>query len=320
VSANVEQKHPTHAEAVANGPRPLTVASALALIEMGLVPVRVEYSGKRPTEHGWPDLRPTPAQVAAWGVCNVGALLGKASRWLTDIDLDSPEARALAPFYLPVTWVFGRNSSPRSHWLYFAEGVTSKKFTDDNEVTVVEIRGEASTGSAHQTVLPQSVHVSGEAIDWDADLGDGMVEPLTIDGRELVTAVCRLTRATLFARAGLSLDDARAAEAAHKPQRPEQPEARRLPMRSEGNVRERARRYLAKMPEGVAGQGGHLATFRAAVVLVRGFDLGAADALDLLSEYNQRCAPPWSERELAHKIKQAARARVPAGYLLGGDR
>jgi hypothetical protein len=43
---------------------------------MGIIPVRVAYMGKKPIEEGWPELDPTPAQIASWGVCNVGALHG----------------------------------------------------------------------------------------------------------------------------------------------------------------------------------------------------------------------------------------------------
>jgi hypothetical protein len=41
----------------------------------------------------------------------------------------------------------------------------------------------------------------------------------------------------------------------------------------------------------------------------------------LLREYNSRCIPPWSERELSHKINSAAHAahRKPRGHLLGSS-
>jgi hypothetical protein len=73
------------------------------------------------------------------------------------------------------------------------------------------------------------------------------------------------------------------------------------------NVVDRARRYVARCEPAVSGSGGHVATFRVAQVLVRGFALGEAQALEVLREYNLRCCPPWSERELAHKVRQASR-------------
>ena len=84
------------------------------------------------------------------------------------------------------------------------------------------------------------------------------------------------------------------------------------------NRLDRASKYLATMPEAVSGSRGHAATFKAAVVLVRGFDLHTDDALRLLAkEYNPRCAPPWSLHELRHKVKSAAkRGRLEPGWLL----
>jgi len=84
--------------------------------------------------------------------------------------------------------------------------------------------------------------------------------------------------------------------------------------RSMGDVYTRAVAYVAKMPVAVSGQGGHDATFRVARVL-RGFanaGLPESAALSIFREFSQRCDPPWSERELAHKWKQTGRAsRVP---------
>ena len=63
--------------------------------------------------------------------------------------------------------------------------------------------------------------------------------------------------------------------------------------------------YLDKIPPAVSGANGHAQTFAVAKVLLFGFGLSNPDALVLLRSYNQRCQPPWSEKELAHKIKSA---------------
>ena len=68
-----------------------------------------------------------------------------------------------------------------------------------------------------------------------------------------------------------------------------------------------AKAYLAKLPPAISGAGGHDATFRAACELVR-FGLGDGEAMALLREYNARCQPPWTERDLAHKLADAHRA------------
>jgi replicative DNA helicase len=78
----------------------------------------------------------------------------------------------------------------------------------------------------------------------------------------------------------------------------------------------RARNYLCKMPGAVAGEQGHNRTFTAANVLVRGFALSVPDALPILKEWNASCQPPWTEKELLHKLEDAEEQDGPRGYLL----
>jgi hypothetical protein len=60
-----------------------------------------------------------------------------------------------------------------------------------------------------------------------------------------------------------------------------------------------------------------------AVALVRGFALHPDQALPFLQRDNQRCQPPWTEKELRHKLASAdkeglvaSRTLKPRGYLL----
>lgn len=90
-----------------------------------------------------------------------------------------------------------------------------------------------------------------------------------------------------------------------------------------GDVMERARRYLAKCEPAIQGANGSRATFLAAAKLLHGFDLEPDVVLDLMAaEYNPRCRPPWSEKELARKVTQAAeRGRdFVRGSLLNAER
>lgn len=80
-------------------------------------------------------------------------------------------------------------------------------------------------------------------------------------------------------------------------------------------VVERARAYMAKYPPAVAGQGGHNHTFRAACVLVKGFELSEEEAISLLLEWNNGCQPPWTAREIDHKVTDAIAASGEKGYL-----
>ena len=73
------------------------------------------------------------------------------------------------------------------------------------------------------------------------------------------------------------------------------------------DVLSRAAAYLAAMPGAVSGQRGHNATYTAATAMVHGFGLSEDEALSLLmNEYNPRCTPPWNEKELRHKVEDAA--------------
>lgn len=73
----------------------------------------------------------------------------------------------------------------------------------------------------------------------------------------------------------------------------------------------RAAAYIAKMPPAIAGQGGHDATWAVARKLVADFGLPVDDALAIMIDhYNPRCRPPWSQRELRHKVEDATNARV----------
>lgn len=71
-----------------------------------------------------------------------------------------------------------------------------------------------------------------------------------------------------------------------------------------GDPVNRCRRYLAKLPHAVAGAGGHRTTWYVANVCNR-FGVPRDDALELMREYSIRCDPPWSEREIEHKVSDA---------------
>lgn len=156
----------------------------------------VPLASKAPVIKEWQTLR-VNAQTAATHFNgkpqNVGVILGEVSGHLVDVDLDCGEAIALANDFLPFTAsIFGRDSKPRSHWLYVARGATFAKFIDPQQGdTLLELRA----GSGKQTVFPGSTHVSAEAVRWDID---GDVSEVARD--DLETAVRTLAAAVLLAR------------------------------------------------------------------------------------------------------------------------
>jgi hypothetical protein len=114
---------------------------------------------------------------------------------LTDIDLDCPEALALAPGFLPPTPArFGRASKTQSHWLYVVDRpLKTTQYKDpDSGTMLVEIR---STGSC--TMFPPSLHgESGELVTWQGESH----EPERVGEVDLRRGVVLLAGTALLAR------------------------------------------------------------------------------------------------------------------------
>jgi hypothetical protein len=73
---------------------------------------------------------------------------------------------------------------------------------------------------------------------------------------------------------------------------------------------ERALAYISKLPPAISGSGGHDATLRAACECIR-FGLSESETWAAMREYNERCSPQWSAKELAHKIADARQVARP---------
>jgi P4 family phage/plasmid primase-like protien len=185
------------------------LAAARVYLGRGWCPIPVHGRQKKPILDGWPTLTCDDAtkNAASWFKDtrrNIGVSLGEPSGWLIDIDLDAPEAVALADEWLAETHaVFGRPGKVRSHRLYHVTApIQTKRFSDPLRkgvgATLVEIR---STGG--QTVFPPSTHESGEAISWDRG-----GEPLRIETEELRETVALLAVTALVRRyCGDTADD-----------------------------------------------------------------------------------------------------------------
>lgn len=171
-----------------------THEAVLRLIEQGFAPVPIPLRKKGPVIKEWQKLRitaDTAHQFFDGQPQNIGVLLGDPSNGLVDVDLDAPEAVALADHFLPPTdAVFGRAGKLRSHRLYRVPGLKTQKFQAPDNGMIVEVR---STGC--QTVVPPSTHPSGEQITWHSE-----GEPRTVSGEDLIRGVRRLAAAALLVR------------------------------------------------------------------------------------------------------------------------
>jgi hypothetical protein len=149
----------------------------------GRQPVLLKKKGKAPASAGaWQHVRYRPQDIDAVFTpeSNVGLLLGPDSGNLVDIDCDCPEAIQFALVYLPPTMmIHGRPSAPLAHfWYTVDEPIDLVKYTDGNK-TIIEFR--CSKGDkGFQTVIPPSIHPSGEQLSWARDAGPGHVRTETL--------------------------------------------------------------------------------------------------------------------------------------------
>jgi hypothetical protein len=79
-------------------------------------------------------------------------------------------------------------------------------------------------------------------------------------------------------------------------------EREHVPRRAAKGILERAHLYVETWDPAIEGSGGSNVAFAHIERLVRGFDLTDDDALSVLAGWNRRCKPPWSKKELLHKI------------------
>lgn len=175
-------------------------ASSLAAeeaVRRGYQPIPVRTRSKRPMRPSWThevreatdDVAAEFTAYAAEGAANVGLLLGAPSGGLIDIDIDHPKASRLKAHFLPATPMrSGRAGRPDSHYWYRATGTLpgTRRYQMPDKSVSVELR---STGS--QTVIPPSIHPSGEPYRWEGPSGE-WAEPAEVDGRVLALQVALL--------------------------------------------------------------------------------------------------------------------------------
>lgn len=249
--------------------------------------------GKAPLEKAWAAAPYTPPEQisAGWRPgANIGlhtGLVAGAPASVVVVDLDSAEALDWAREHLPPSpWETVTGAG--EHWFYKHPGpgvVLPNKVKVDK--LDLDIRGDGGQVVCAPSVHPEG-HVYAEKRPWELGAELPVFDPSWFPA----------------------------------PPRPA-PGPRRVGRTPDHDqVLRRAERWLAALPPAISGQGGHQQLWNAALGLVKGFGLSEGEALDLLrADYSPRCVPPWSERELAHKVAQAGKAHgVPEGYLRDADR
>lgn len=260
--------------------------SALAYLSLAWAVLPLKPGGKTPlTEHGVKDASADPDEVRAWWArwptANLGIAVGQA--WLVvDVDVRNDGLRTVDAWpELPLT--------PRQ---VTASGGTHTLLTRPQGA----IRGKAGQGvdilASGRYFVAAPSQIDGVRYRWTTG-------PRVSNGRTgwhlRKLAPCPGWLADLI----------------------QVPEAAPTQVQAPSNAYDRACAYVARIGPAISGQGGSAHTFHVACAMVRGFALSIDEALAAMQEWNTTCDPPWSERELRHKLASAlSRGKDPMGHLL----
>lgn len=253
--------------------------------------------GKAPL---WPwkqyqDKPPTPAALKLLfqrnKESNVGIAMGPVSGLFgIDIDQEGAFETLMGSNLWPETLEFVTPGGGRRLLFQWpTEGIHIKSIKHNGKEAIRIL------GAGSQTVAPPSTHWTGKNYAWSPGRGPEDIGP----------APCPDWLMQALKPKG---DDQEVSCAAAPPTQPASQDAIN-----------RAKAYLDKCDPAIAGQGGHNQTYKIAVKLVKGFGLSDEWAFSLLWErYNPRCQPPWTEKEIRHKIEDAMKSQETPGHLLNG--
>jgi Bifunctional DNA primase/polymerase, N-terminal len=150
------------------------IAIALDAIERNWNPVPVLIGEKSPKTKKWQKIHRTRETVDKYfsgDKWNVGVQMGPMSNGLADTDLDCAEAIALAPYFLAETGaIYGRPSKRQSHRLYVINDPEPRGYQqwhDEDHNVILELR-IGGDGKGALSILPGSLHPSGEFYAWDS--------------------------------------------------------------------------------------------------------------------------------------------------------
>jgi Bifunctional DNA primase/polymerase, N-terminal len=233
---------------------------------------------------------------------NIGVLLGPASDRLLALDLDDDglikEWLDRQPWLADTLRTKGQRGC--QFWLRLEPGC---QYPNGKAVIPLKEDGKAvgelrlgGGGLGAQSII-YGLHPAGMLYEVTVDKPVLVVSPADLD--ELVPEV-------LFR------------DEEHEPEKPQNLNGSHpLPV----NLRDRVIRYLDKCEPAVSGKRGHDTTFRVLCNVIGGFDLSPEQTWVAAVHYNERCEPPWSEKELRHKVDDALKAtsNESRGHLLESE-
>jgi hypothetical protein len=274
----------------------LLTALDLAALGLSVIPIHhpgssdpmpINRVGKAPLVEwdAYKSRRPSPGELRAWfdtdAPRNFGVVCGRVSG-IVVVDCDDEDALRMAEDCLPSTPV--RTLTSKGAHLFYrypVDALPDQAFGNKTGVYLgglkyrIDLRGDRG-----YVVVPPSVHASGVEYTAPEPWMDAFEYMPTIPAGELQALYREPAKAAHVSRPVVSCS---------------------------GDALEQARRYFARVPPAVEGRGGDHHTFVQACRAIRDFGLSEWDALDVLREWNQRCSPPWSERDLLAKLQGAMR-------------
>ena len=278
---------------------------ALTYLRAGLVPIPLRLDGSRKTTlQRWKPYqteRPSQEQVRDWFAqpAGIGIVLGIVSGGAECIDFDDPAP--FGPIYDSLPTDLHKRlavyETPKGFHVYYrceeVFGGVHLAMRRDNSIRI-ETRGQGNMVTAEGS--PFAVHKSG--IPYCHYMGCRLesLASITPAERKRLWMLCasydQTGEPTPAEKLGRQL-----AEREYRERHPVDPASTAL-----------ASAYLAKMEPAIQGSNGSGACFRVACKLVGHFGLSEETALRLLQdEYNPRCNPMWSDKELQHKLADAMR-------------
>lgn len=161
-------------------------------MSLGIACLPLPRGAKRPAFKKWTEFRLKESEIYDYFQIdsNIGALWGKPSGGLIDIDLDCDEAITIARYILPSTFMYGRGKRPHSHYVYRCRDALTHKWQDDNNEMIIELRADGT-----QSVLPPSLHPDDDRFEIEDDRDFHI-----IDFRSLIKLANRIAALSLIAR------------------------------------------------------------------------------------------------------------------------
>lgn len=281
-----------------------TLAYALEYFDAGLVPIPVKLDGsKSPALKGWKAyqmIRPKRSEVEGWFLrpSGIAVLMGSISGGAECLDFDDSSCcwPILSTIDRSLLIKLAVYETPKGGWhvVYRCQEIYGavKLARRADKSTRIETRGENSYIIAEGS--PLSVHAAG--LPYCHYSGCRL---------EALNEITPSERNMLWQRAA-EFDETGEPTPAQKLGRMQAEEEYRQFFRKPMQSIDQARSYLATMAPAVQGADGSSKCFRVACKLVSHFGLNRDEALRLMiAEYNPRCSPPWSLRELEHKVDDA---------------